>query len=593
VSFVISSVRRQLSAAFLAVSLLFLVAIIIGFSGVGSVDSKVRSGAKVQPLLEQASGQARDMVASEAITLLDPSTVSDHLGDVQTFQHTVQALDRYATTPASRRAMTALNAAFATWQSLDNEVLAAASAHQAAEGTHIVTGPADSAADDLTAAVQSFSQSISNDNTAAAHSTASSSRTLMLVIALLALLIAGAISFTIARDISGRIKRLLDGINDLQENDLAAIGDGLDALAQGDLTVNAEAHSKPIVSSRADELGQLTHTFNSIVEGAHARIVSYNGTRAKVAEMLREISSASEQLTLSSQQMANTSEETGRAVGEIAQAVSSVAAGAEDQVRSIGEAKILTDEVALASQSSAEGAQQTAEAAAQARTLAQEGAQAVSHATQAMQAVRNSSAQASTAIRSLDAKSEQIGAIVDTITGIAEQTNLLALNAAIEAARVGEQGRGFAVVAEEVRKLAEESQSAASSIANLIEEIQAETRNVVDVVEDGARQTEEGAATVEQARDAFARIADAVQDVGNRVEQIAGSIQEIASAGNRVQDSMTSVAAVAEESSASSEQVSASTQQTSASTQQIAASASGLARTAEELERLVSQFTLA
>jgi methyl-accepting chemotaxis protein len=593
VSFLTSSVRRQLIGAFVAVSLVFVIALVVGWSSIGSVDAAVQSGAKQLPPLEQATGHARDMVASEEATIFDPTNASNHEGDVQTFEQTVQTLQRYADTPAARGAMTAVNAALAKWQGLDNQVMADVKAHKTAAAGKLALGDANTAADDLTTAVENLSKAISDGNTSAANASASSSKTLMLVIALVALLVAAGISFVLARDLSRRIKQLLDGISELQEHDLAAIGDGLDALAAGDLTVNAEAYSQPIESGRVDELGQLTQTFNSMVEGSHARIVAYNVTREKVAGMLREIGNASERLSLSSQQMANTSEEAGRAVGEIAQAVSSVAAGAEDQVRSIAEAKILTDEVAVASQASSEGAQQTAEAAAQARTLAEEGAQAVSQATEAMHAVRNSSTEASNAIRSLDAKSEQIGEIVDTITGIAEQTNLLALNAAIEAARVGEQGRGFAVVAEEVRKLAEESQSAASSIANLIQEIQHETRHVVEVVEDGSRQTEDGAATVEQAREAFTRISSAIQDVGGRVEQIAGSIQEIANAGSRVQDSMTSVAAVAEESSASSEQVSASTEQTSASTQQIAASATELAKTAEELERLVSQFTLA
>src|SRR5207302_5108290 len=119
------------------------------------------------------------------------------------------------------------------------------------------------------------------------------------------------------------------------------------------------------------------------------------------------------------------------------------------------------------------------------------------------QAVRESSAAVTEAIGELASKSEQIGGIVETITGIAGQTNLLALNAAIEAARAGEQGRGFAVVAEEVRKLAEESQRAAASIASLIEQIQGETQKAVEVVEDGAARTEEGVETAAAASDAF------------------------------------------------------------------------------------------
>jgi methyl-accepting chemotaxis protein len=180
------------------------------------------------------------------------------------------------------------------------------------------------------------------------------------------------------------------------------------------------------------------------------------------------------------------------------------------------------------------------------------------------------------AIRSLASRSERIGGIVETIAGIAGQTNLLALNAAIEAARAGEPGRGFAVVAEEARKLAEGSQQAAASIADLIVEIQAETARTVAVVEEGARRTEESSSVVRAARDAFEQIGEAVSDVHGRIGEIVAATNEVAE--------------LAQQTSASSEQVSASTQETSASAQELSATAQELAATAAGLERLVSRF---
>ncbi len=418
-------------------------------------------------------------------------------------------------------------------------------------------------------------------------------RTTIMLIAVVAVLVAAAVVVSVLRYIRHNVEFIVDRMDVIMNAFRTRLLAALEAMASGDLTMHLEATTSAGASEfSTDEFGRIKHEVEDFRAGLLACYASYNNTAEHLSALVGEVTSTAGSVGTASREMSATSEETGRATGEIAQAVGSVAEGAERQMQMIEAARHAAEEVAHSVAESAENAERAAEVAQDARQLAQEGVGAAEQADQAMNSVRESSEAVTEAIGQLAAKSDQIGAIVQTITGIAEQTNLLALNAAIEAARAGEQGRGFAVVAEEVRKLAEESQHAAHEISELIGSIQTETTRAVAVVTDGAKRTKDGANVVAQTREAFQRIESSVDDMTAQIDQIAEAANHIAANATSMQTAVGEVAAVAEQSSASTEQVSASTEETSASAEQIAASAHELAGNAEKLNELVGHFKM-
>ena len=363
-------------------------------------------------------------------------------------------------------------------------------------------------------------------------------------------------SFTITKAVTNPLSNMVQALHLLKEGDFRRT-DLLDA-------------------DRADEFG--------------AMALAVREMRQTISKVVQKTSDAASQFAASSQELTASAHQSSQASEQVAQSVTSSAGAVVEQQALINDA-MEAIKIALGSiDTLTKTSDLVAAMVGKAMDEANAGTEAVEASVNQIISVEKIVNDSALTVDKLGKRSQEIGQIVESISGIAEQTNLLALNAAIEAARAGEHGRGFAVVSEEVRKLAEESGEASQKIAALIGEIQTETTSAVDSMQKGNAAVRAGTESVERLRSTFDSIKEASAKVETEAKNMVRELKAVENYTYKIQDCNDKTLEKGLAVSKEMESVSAAAEQQSASSEEISSAADELARLAQDLQNSLQMF---
>jgi len=333
-----------------------------------------------------------------------------------------------------------------------------------------------------------------------------------------------------------------------------------------------------ILSQRGGEVGDMALAVENLSE--------------EISKVVGEVTQQSSSLSAASTELDKSAEDTATSVEQVEKAVSEIAQGATSQAQ---ETQKATENIIVIGNIVEETNQEVKKLMLNAQSMLETGRQA----DETLQELNRINEKAGSAIQVIyeqtnntNTSAMKIKEVTTLITSIAEEINLLSLNASIEAARAGEQGRGFAVVASQIQKLADQSNTSATQIEEIISLLISDSAKAVqtmsEVKEIIATQNEH----VGQTQNNFNSVKKGIDSSTAGIATISASVNKLDEARVAVVDVVQNLTAIAQENAASTEETSASVTQVSNIISGMADNAGKLEKIAVSLEEMMKQFQL-
>lgn len=349
----------------------------------------------------------------------------------------------------------------------------------------------------------------------------------------------------------------------------------IDRIAQYDLTEGDMADIRAM-TARKDEIGSISRNLVLLYENLH-NIVE------QIAQSAGTLSNNSGTLSEQIMQIKHSADEISTTMNDLSNAAMSQA----------GEATTSANEAAKLDKLIIRNIDDTENLRANANEMDRvknNGLMAIKDLIDKTMKSRDSILAAKEAMQQNNEQAQKIELTSQKINDIADQTNLLSLNAAIEAARAGEAGRGFAVVAEEIRSLAEETNSLTGEIAIIIQELLEKTSDATQNMEIMEKIFEQQEHSVGETRENFIQIEQCLESVQTSIHKLYESSNDMADSKKIIVDMIEGISAVSQQNAAGSQEVLASMETQDSVIADIAGMAQNLAALAEELSQQANQF---